>query len=185
LVFAVLHQKKIIMTIFVDMDEVIADTYGAHLELYNLEFNAQLKPEDCQGKGVRQCVPEQHRPLVKEYTSRNGFFRNLKVFPDSQEVLRELCKNHEVYIASAAMEYPNSLRDKSDWLDEHFPFIPWQKRILCGDKFILKGDLLIDDHYRNLKPFEGRKIMFTSPHNIDVTEFERVDNWREIADKLL
>ncbi|MCR9265844.1 MAG: 5'(3')-deoxyribonucleotidase [Flavobacteriaceae bacterium] len=173
------------MIIFVDMDEVIADTYGAHLELYNSEFNTQIKLEDCHGKGIKQCVPEEHLELVRGYTARDGFFRNLEVFPDSQEVLRELSKEHEVYIASAAMEYPNSLREKSDWLDEHFPFIPWQHRILCGHKYILKGDLLIDDHSRNLKPFEGRKIMFTSPHNMRETEFERADNWKEIAAKLL
>ena len=30
------------MILFVDMDEVIADTYGAHIEIYNAEFNQRL-----------------------------------------------------------------------------------------------------------------------------------------------
>ena len=173
------------MTIFVDMDEVIADAYGAHLELYNSEFDAQLRLEDCYGKEAWQCVPEPHQASIKEHTWRVGFFKDLKVIPDSQEVLYELSKKHEVYIASAAMEFPNSLKEKSDWLDEFFPFIPWKRRILCGDKFILKGDLLIDDRSRNLQHFDGRSIMFTSPHNTNTTDFERANNWKEIADKLL
>ncbi len=173
------------MTIFVDMDEVIADTYGEHLKLYNEEFNANLKIEDCQGKEAWEAVPVIHRDSVKDHARREGFFGVLEVIPDSREVLRELSKVHEVYIASAAMEFPNSLREKSDWLDEHFPFIPWQKRILCGDKTILKGDLLIDDRSKNLKYFNGRAIMFGSPHNWGNTEFERADGWREIAEKLL
>ncbi|MEZ4811198.1 MAG: 5'(3')-deoxyribonucleotidase [Allomuricauda sp.] len=173
------------MTIFVDMDEVIADAYGAHLELYNNEFNAQLKLEDCFGKEAWQCVPEEHQSSIKGHTWRVGFFKELKVIPGSQEVLFELSKKYEVYIASAAMEFPQSLREKSDWLDENFPFIPWQNRILCGNKYILKGDVLIDDRSRNLRNFDGRSIIFTSPHNTNTTDFERANNWEEIAHKLL
>jgi len=173
------------MVIFVDMDEVIADAYTAHLEIYNQEFNAQVKIEDCFGKEFWQTVPEIHQESIKGHTRRDGFFAGLKVMPDSQEVLEELSKKHEVYIASAAMEFPQSLREKSDWLDTHFPFIPWQNRILCGNKHILKGDVLIDDRSKNLDFFDGRSIMFTSPHNTNVTSFERADTWKDIAEKLL
>ena len=51
-----------------------------------------------------------------------GFFRNLPVMPDSIEVLGELNKVYEVFIVSAATEFPNSLKDKLDWLLQHFPF---------------------------------------------------------------
>ncbi|MBA4744755.1 MAG: 5'(3')-deoxyribonucleotidase [Muricauda sp.] len=173
------------MTIFVDMDEVIADAYNAHLNIYNQEFNAQLTLEECHGKEFWQCVPKEHQQSIKDHTRRDGFFGDLKVIADSQEVLEALSKKYEVYIASAAMEFPQSLREKSDWLDKHFPFIPWQNRILCGNKHVLKGDVLIDDRSKNLKPFEGRSIMFTSPHNTKVTAFERADTWKDIADKLL
>ena len=44
------------MTIFVDMDEVIADAYNAHLNIYNQEFNAQLTLEDCHGKEFWQSL---------------------------------------------------------------------------------------------------------------------------------
>jgi 5'(3')-deoxyribonucleotidase len=173
------------MTIFVDMDEVMADAFNAHIALYNQEFNAQLTKEDCNGREVWQCVPKAHQQSIKGHTHRVGFFRDLQVIPNSQEVLRELNQKYEVYIASAAMEFPNSLREKSDWLDLHFPFIPWQQRILCGHKYILKGDVLIDDRSRNLHTFEGRPIIFTSPHNVHTKDFERAENWLEIAEKLL
>lgn len=173
------------MIIFVDMDEVIADTYGAHLKIYNREFNANLSIEDCYGKESWEAVPTEHLGSVKGHAWRHGFFRELEVIPDSQQVMEELNKRHEVYIATAAMEFPLSLKEKSDWLDEHFAFIPWQQRILCGNKHILRGDLLIDDRYRNLSTFQGRVLRFSSPHNMGIDDFERVDNWKEIAEKLL
>jgi len=183
--FIVLHPKRRNMIIFVDMDEVIADAYVAHLDIYNEEFKTQIKIGDCSGKEFWQMVPEGHQESIRNHTRRDGFFKNLKIIAGSQEVLAELNKKHEVYIASAAMEFPQSLREKSDWLDTHFPFIPWQNRILCGNKHILKGDVLIDDRSKNLEHFDGRSIMFTSPHNTEVTTFERANSWEDIADKLL
>ena len=167
------------------MDEVIADTYGAHIEVYNKEYKATLTKSACSGMEVWRMVPEAHQESVRKHAARRGFFRGLPVIPNSQEVLAQLATKHEVYIASAAMQFPNSLEEKSEWLDEHFPFIPWQNRILCGHKHILKGDVLIDDRSYNLEHFEGRGLQFTSPHNLNTIGFERVNDWLEVGKKLL
>lgn len=173
------------MTIFVDMDDVIADAYKAHIDVYNKDFNEQLTLEDTYGREVWESVPKDRQQSVIDHMFRVGFFKDLEVIPDSQELLAELCKKHDVFIASTATEFPHSLREKSDWLDKFFPFISWRQRILCGDKHILRGDVLIDDYAHNLKGFQGRGIMFTSPHNVKDTTFERANNWKEVAEKLL
>ena len=173
------------MTIFVDMDEVIADAYQAHIDIYQEEYGTSFVKEQCAGKEFWRMVPEAHQKSVKDHANRIGFFKNLKVIPDSQQVLKELFLKYEVYIASAAMQFPYSLKEKSDWLDIFFPFIPWQHRILCGHKHILKGDVLIDDRSYNLEKFEGRRLLFTSPHNTGQKEFERVSSWNQIASLLL
>ncbi|WP_442844952.1 5' nucleotidase, NT5C type [Leeuwenhoekiella sp. H156] len=173
------------MTLFVDMDEVIADTYQAHIDLYNNKYNANLKKEDCLGSEVWQMVPKEHQHYVRNHANERGFFIDLKVIKDSQEVLRALQDKYEVYIASAAMQFKTSLEEKADWLDAHFPFIPWQNRILCGHKHILKGDILIDDRSYNLEAFDGRGIQFSSPHNAHTQGFDRADTWEAIAKMLL
>lgn len=173
------------MVIFIDMDEVLADTYMAHVELYNQDFGANLTLEQCMGKEVWQCVPEDHQKSVRSHAHNIGFFSDLPVISNSQSVLKELNEKHDVFVASAAMQFPFSLKEKSDWLDEHFPFIPWQRRVLCGYKHILHGDVLIDDRGYNLENFNGRSILFTSPHNVNQNGFERANDWLEIADKLL
>lgn len=173
------------MILFVDMDEVIADTYGAHIELYNAEFNGNLTKELCAGTEVWCMVPETHQESVRKHASRRGFFRDLNPIIGSQEILSKLSSKYEIYIASAAMQFPNSLEEKSEWLDKHFPFIPWQNRILCGHKHILKGDVLIDDRSYNLEQFEGRSLQFTSPHNLNTQGFERVNSWFDVAELLL
>ncbi|MGD1946192.1 MAG: 5'(3')-deoxyribonucleotidase [Croceivirga sp.] len=173
------------MTIFVDMDEVIADTYQAHIDYYNTKYGTTFDKNDCAGNDFWKMVPEAHQNEIWQNAHRTNFFRDLKVMPDSQEVLEAMSKVHKVYIASAAMQFPNSLREKSDWLDEYFPFIPWQRRILCGHKHILRGDVLIDDRSYHLERFTGRGILFTSPHNTEELNFERVSSWKEVASLFL
>ena len=173
------------MTIFIDMDDVLADTYGKHIELYNKEYGENLTLEKVNGGEVWQNVPEEHQESIHRHVHEPGFFRHLEPVKDSLEVVEALSKKHEVYIASAAMQFPNSLREKSDWLDEHMPFIDWQHRILCGHKFILRGDLLIDDRAYNLEKFTGETILFTSPHNLHVNGYDRVYDWKTIGNRLL
>lgn len=177
--------KKSIMIIFIDMDDVIADTYGKHIEMYNEEFDKNLPLSHFKSGEVWQNVPEMHQESIRKHARTEGFFRDLKPIKDSVEVLKELSQKHDLYIASAAMQFPNSLREKSDWLDQYFPFIGWEHRILCGHKFILKGDLLIDDRSLNLDKFDGDTLLFSSPHNIHENGHNRVDNWREAAERLL
>ena len=173
------------MTIFVDMDEVMADAYQAHIDIYNKEHQTAITLSECDGKEFWQVVPEAHQKSVKGHAHRIGFFRDLAIIDDCQEVMEALCAKHEVFVASAAMQFPYSLKEKSDWLDDFFPFIHWRNRILCGHKYILKGDVLIDDRSYNLENFEGDTLLFSSPHNSQTKGFDRVSNWKEVASKLL
>jgi 5'(3')-deoxyribonucleotidase len=82
------------------------------------------------------------------------------------------------------MEFRNSLIDKYDWMAEHFPFIDWQHIMFCGNK-IVNVDIIIDDRIKNFVNFTGRPLLFSSPHNLLVTEYERVNTWEEVAGLLL
>jgi 5'(3')-deoxyribonucleotidase len=63
------------------------------------------------------------------------------------------------------LEFPLGLPEKHEWLAEHFPFISWKQIVFCGSKAVAQGDIMIDDHYKNLDHFEGHSILFTQPHN--------------------
>ncbi|WP_422104425.1 5' nucleotidase, NT5C type [Winogradskyella sp.] len=173
------------MTIFVDMDDVLACTYEKHIELYNKDYQQQLSLAEIVSGEVWQNVPEQHQKSIREHASQLGFFADLEPKKDSQQVMEVLCQKYNVYIATAATQFPNSLKEKSVWLDQYFPFITWQHRIMCGHKHILHGDLLIDDRSYNLKHFNGDTFLFDSPHNQHETNYTRVYSWLDIAERLL
>ena len=108
------------------------------------------------------------------------------MIPGSIEGLRYLNDKYNVLIVSSATEFPQSLSEKQEWLNEHFPFISWKQMIFCGSKKSITGDIMIDDHPKNLKYFKGDRYLFTQPHNvfIDSNDYTRLDNWNEIVDLL-
>jgi len=171
--------------VLVDMDEVIADPMGAMIGWYNERYDGNLKFEMALGGSWLRIFPEEHREMITGRLTAPGFFRNLPVIKNSVDVLREINRRYELFIVSASMEFSNSLKDKLEWLLEHFPFLSWRQVILCGDKSPVQGDFMIDDHVKNLKHFKGKAYLFTSPHNLDITGYDRLNNWEEVADVFL
>ena len=162
------------------MDEVIADAVTEHLHRYNRDFNEQITHADLEGKWLWDVVQQDRHAALEAYLRSEDFFAVLGVMPDSQRVLAAMAERYEVYIATAAMEVPTSFTAKYEWLGRHFPFIAPSHIVFCGNKTILKADFLIDDNPRQLRRFEGRGILFHSPHNVHVTDFPRVKNWLEV-----
>lgn len=171
--------------VIVDMDEVIADPMGEMISWYKKEYALDIDYNKMLGGSWVKGFPDQHQQIVRERLLSEGFFRRLPIIQDSVQVLKEMNERYEIFIVSAATEFPNSLKDKMDWLLEHFPFFTWRQLVLCGDKKIVQGDYMIDDHVRNLRDFNGRKYLFTSAHNLDIKEYERINNWLEAAEIFL
>jgi 5'-nucleotidase len=168
--------------IAVDMDGVIANTTEQFLRFDERDFGRRRTSEEIIGKPEGVAFPK-----GKEYVRQKDFFRTAPVMNDSQKVLSELNERYEVFIVSAATEFPQSLLEKYEWLSEHFPFISWRQMVFCGSKIIVEADIMIDDHFKNLDHFKGTTILFSQPHNQlrDLGRHKRVDSWKEIAGLLL
>jgi len=169
-------------TVAIDMDNVITDIETNWINLYEQEFGVRVDKKDLLGKPEDFAFPDPDKARSLLY--KPGFFRNAPVMEGAVEALKELQKDFEIYIVSAAMEFPNSLLEKHDWLAEYFPFISWKNIIFCGDKSVIGTDFLIDDHLKNLDFHKGMPILFTAGHNINVTKHTRVNNWIEAVELL-
>ncbi|WP_423149504.1 5' nucleotidase, NT5C type [Rubrolithibacter danxiaensis] len=169
-------------SIAIDMDNVIADVETHFIDWYEREFGLRIKKEDMHGMSETEAFPD--KEAIWRFLFTPGFFRTVPVMPGAQEAVKKLMENFEVYIVSAAMEFPQSLPEKHEWLQEHFPFISWRNIIFCGDKSIIATDFMIDDHMKNLSCCRGKGIMFTASHNIKLDHDCRVNSWQEALDFL-
>lgn len=168
------------LRIAVDMDEVIADSFGKQLHCYNQRTGRNITPELVSSKGLDSLIPHDGWEEFAAIPHEDSFFADLELIEGSREALLELSQDHDVYIASAAMEVPSSFEAKYKWLQKNFGFIPSSRIVFCGDKNIINADVLVDDRSRHFKEFRGTGILFTAPHNAGETVHLRADNWKGV-----
>jgi 5'-nucleotidase len=169
-------------TIAIDMDNVIADTVAQYIAWYERDYGVRVERASLNGIPELDAFPG---GAIRKFLYTPGFFRTVPVIPGAQEAVQKLMEHFEVYIASAALEFPLSLHEKYEWLQEHFPFISWRNIIFCGDKSIIGTDYMIDDHVKNLDVCKGKTFIFTAGHNINIDRHTRVNDWNEVVSLLM
>src|SRR6185437_12087860 len=97
------HRMK---RICVDMDEVLADALGELIRRYNAEFHENLTVQDMWGNWMVNVLPASRQNRLMAYLQEEDFFEDLDVMPDSQRVVELLSRHYEIFIATAAMEFP-------------------------------------------------------------------------------
>lgn len=168
--------------LLIDMDGVLSDIYGQFIKYEFNDIGLTQSLDDLTGKLEREAFKYHDK-----YVNSENFFYSAMPIQDSIETVRRLNDVYEVYIVSSAMQFPLSLTEKINWLTKYFPFLSWKQIVFCGTKDIVYGDIMIDDHFKNLDTFQGQTILFTQPHNVDkpIGNHTRVNNWKEIETILL
>jgi len=129
------------LTIFIDMDGVLADFYSAADKLkenFPDEFGNNIKPDEVLD------------------------FSTFSPMPGAIDAVANLIDmGHDVFIATTPpWNHPDAWGQKRNWIAKHLPQLE-KKMFLTHRKDLLKGDILIDDTtYRGQKDFEGEFMHF-------------------------
>lgn len=159
------------------MDGVMADAYQKFVQHYVDEIGP-ISAEKYNGKKIYDLPEARH---MRAYLFEPGWFADLEVMTNAPQVIEALQANYEIFIVTAAQEFPYCLADKHAWLTQHFPFISWKNYVMCGDKSIVTGDYMIDDKISNLDKFDGVGLLYNAADNMfQDSAYSRVDNWLEV-----
>ncbi|WP_051536832.1 5' nucleotidase, NT5C type [Shewanella marina] len=131
------------MIIYVDMDDVICDFQKAFNE-------ATLK-----------------NPQIKYPQSQYGFFANLEPIKGAISAVSAIndCPKYDFYILTApSPRNPLCYTEKRVWVEKYLGYDFVEKLIICSNKGLLKGDILIDDYIsgKGQESFEGKIFQFGS-----------------------
>ncbi len=168
------------------MDDVMADTTVKIIQQINEIHNTSFSYHELMESD--EALKKEFYALYLENNTflwETGFFEDIPVKKDAVEVIELLQQKYEIFIVSAATEFPNSLKEKLNWMSTHFPFITWRNIVFCGHKHMIQADYLIDDHEKNLSTFSGTPLLFSAPHNLHITDYTRVSSWLDVKKMLL
>ena len=108
-----------------------------------------------------------NNPDIKYPQSQYGFFTEIKPKEGAIDATQriESSKDFETYILTApSTRNPLCYTEKRVWIEKWLGYSFVKKLIICSNKGLLKGDILIDDNIsgRGQENFEGRIIHFGS-----------------------
>lgn len=168
----------------IDMDEVLADSMSLVLEQYNKVHHTTWNKSDLFGKTIYECLPPAHIPFIKQLQNSETFYQEVSVIQGAQEGVRILSKKYNLYIVSAALEFPNSLPSRCVFIEKNFPEISLKKLIFCANKSLIKADYILDDMTENLIEFGCSGFLFTAYHNATIDYPNRLNSWEEVVAKI-
>ena len=127
-------------------------------------------------RAARKALTE--NPTQRYPQAQWGFFLKLEEIPDAIESFKILQEKYDVWILTRpSFKNVNCFSEKAQWVLEHLGFDVLEKTIMCGDKYLLKGDYLIDDMNTDKQSeFEGEWIEFGS---------SKFPNWKSVVDYLM
>lgn len=190
----VLHRcgklRSEIVTIGIDIDNVLVNTTESVLEYLNERTGLNLKLEDIKTYSIEDYVPKENRLLVPEAFESKHMWKKVDFIEGATAVIRNLVNDgHEIYFATATL--PENLKKKMNHLSRNLEFLGLdyiKSHTICiTNKQLLRFDVMIDDYLGNLcgeRTYES--ICLDYPWNQPTDEtvndkhFHRVYNWHEV-----
>jgi 5'(3')-deoxyribonucleotidase len=168
------------MIILIDFDDVLTETSKGIIALCEQKF----KRKDCINEWdltkMFHCTEED----IGNLFATKDFFFNLKPKEGSIEAILKLIKKHKVYIVTAVSYHSaDELDQKRRWLEKHIPQFNINNLIACRKKWMIKGDIIIDDNPNNFREEHMKCILMDAPHNKEVIGYDRIKDLREIVGK--
>ena len=174
--------------VLLDMDDVITNCLRSAIKNYNEEYGTNFKYEDCNVWALEEFFGTDRETVLKLFRDP-GFFENLKPKKGSIGAINKLIKStlYDIYIVTATSDDDGSeLAEKIRWFKNYIPSFNTKRIISCRDKYIIRGDVLVDDKVENLdacKPYM-QCILMDSPTNQDCNKYIRLRSLSSLPDTL-
>lgn len=171
------------LTILVDADDVMLDTCPHWVRWLDRKYSMSVSPEDITEWELTPFFSglsegQVHAPLLDP-----EFWRTVPAREGALEVCTRLREDgHALYVVTATD--PRNAGVKFERMCALFPFLDARHFIVAYDKYMVDGDVLIDDYAPNLVGVSCQKFLMTRPHNAGLhlarTGIIRVANWEEV-----
>lgn len=176
-------------TVLIDFDDVLADLLGAWVKWINKSFGTTVEKENIKKWDIKAYFPDLTNVEIFSPLSQIDFWETVEPNCGAVEFISRLILDDIKFKIVTASHYSTIQPKIQGVLFKYFqcrgnPIITWDDIIVCSEKQLIKGNILIDDGIHNLVNGEYAKILFTAPHNenIDINESNvlRANNFKEV-----
>lgn len=180
--------------ILLDMDDVLCDLTGSWIQLLNNRHGTNIVREDLSIWHIGRALPLKFPGLTSSdiYAPLDepGMFRNLPIMPGAKEALEEMLTLgwRPVIVTSlpSVKHKPGMVvQEKIEWVEKHLAgLVAPRDIVITYRKYLVRGDVLVDDAGHNLKTFPGHTLAFDRPWNRKIESTARIDHWDQGVETL-
>lgn len=171
-------------TILVDIDDTIENLCHAWCEWLNSHYDTNVSPDDITEWKIYKFFEEIPKEEVYAPLFEKDFWKTVTPKFDAIKYLSMLNdEGYDIYLCTST-DYRNVRIKYENIVQKYFPYISWDKVIVCSKKQMVNADILIDDGVHNLVGGKYLKILLTTPHNktfnAEANDVFRASDWEEI-----
>ena len=170
------------LTVAVDVDEVVAALLPEWLRRYNEEYGDNLTVDELDRWELDECVrPECGKDIFK-YLRDPDLYRYVQPIPGARPAIYKMLAwgIRVIYVTSCPV---GTVELKRDWLLRYGFLTPANAlRDFCpvSDKSLIRADYLFDDRPENVAAFPGYGVLVRQPYNKNVEHrFRAIDSLAE------
>ena len=165
--------------VLLDVDEVVC--FSGFLEAVNDFLGTNYEIDDFKEYYIDEiAVPEDLFEEFTRFISLRNRYHQPELLPGAVESIKKLTDFYDVYICSSCInpfDRPGSgklFNDKYNFLINTLPFLRPEHFIFTDAKYLLSGDIMIDDRLPNLEKnlHTKTRILFPSYHNKEISDQE-------------
>ncbi len=169
------------MYIQIDIDDVCANTMEIWLNKYNKYYKDNLTKEQISDWNISMFVKPECGNKIYDFLKYPSLYKHVEPIPDALEGVNSFRSFKDIKIIYCTDSSMSPKFTKLKWLQDHGFWQYGDYYIETPYKFLLRGDIIIDDNPKNIAESNCHlKILFNRPWNKYFEWTHRVDGWKQI-----
>lgn len=170
--------------ILIDMDDTITNFLEEVINEYNKTYGTNHLIDEV----TEWVIPSSFEYGLFSVLELTNILTMITPKLDSIEYINKwIDEGYDVFIVSDCCNRYQSYRDKLKWLKTYIPKFDLSHFIPCKEKYVISGDVLIDDNLDNLEKWSlhnpyGMDLLMTAQHNKGIQDERRIYSFEEADD---
>lgn len=170
--------------ILIDMDDTITNFLEEVINEYNKTYGTSHSIDEV----TEWVIPSSFEYGLFSVLELTNILTMITPKLDSIEYINKwIDEGYDVFIVSDCCNCYQSYRDKLKWLKTYIPKFDLSHFIPCKEKYVIQGDILIDDNLDNLNKWSlnnpyGHDLLMTAQHNKQIQDERRINSFKEADD---
>ena len=186
--------------ILFDFDDILNDLSKCWIAEMNRTYGTRVKFDDVKDYELTESFPDLSMYQLYAPYLEGKLYLDIHPVKEAQALVERLAATDELFVCTAGVVGVNTMTlyeylwnnettrctdNFLRFLGEYYPQIRRENIIICPRKYMVNGDVLIDDNPAYFNGFAGAKILLDKPYNRDydcaVHGVFRARNYDDIA----